>query len=96
VKIYDNYILILASLLLSTSVILTVLNETRIDLCFSIFLIETLVLNELCICFNPKAKRNLNRVNYILFAGSSFIVAAKVTEIIWGINAVEALQALSR
>jgi len=90
-KIYDNYIIILASLLLITSVIFAVLDETRLDLCFSVFLIEALVLNELCIYLNPKAKRSLNTVNYVLFAGFALIVANKVIEIIWGFDAMAIL-----
>lgn len=95
-KIYDHYILILASLLLGTTVIFAALGETRLDLCFTIYLIEALVLNELFIHLNPKAKRGLNTVNCVLFPVFLFIVAAAVTEIIWGINAIEIFWALVR
>ena len=90
-KIYDHYIIALASLLLTTAVIFAALDETRLDLCFSICLIETLALNELCIYLNPKAKKRLNTVNYMLFAGFSFIVVAKASEAIWGTNMAEIL-----
>lgn len=92
-KIYDYYIIILASLLLATVVILAALDETRLDFYFSVCFIETLVLNELCIYFNPETKKKLNIVNYILFAGFLFIVMAKVVEILWGIDMVETLRA---
>jgi len=91
VKIYDYYIIILAGLFLITTVILAALNETRLGFCFFIYLIETLTLNELCIYLNPGARRSLNTVNYVLFAGFSFIVAAEVVKIIWSINAIEML-----
>ncbi|GEM_PF-643985 len=92
-KIYDYYIIILASLLLATVVILAALDETRLDFCFSVCFIETLILNELCIYFNPETKKRLNIVNYILFAGFLFIVMAKVVEILWGIDVAETLWA---
>lgn len=90
-KLYDNYIIVLASLLLTTTVIFAVLGETRLDLCFTVYLIETLILNELCVYLNPRARRSLNAVNYVLFAGFLVIVAAKVVDIIWGYNPLELL-----
>lgn len=85
-KIYDYYIVILASLLLITTVIMAALGETRLDLYFTIYLIETLVVNELFVYLNPKAKRSLNAVNYVLFTGFLFLVAAEVIEILYGIK----------
>lgn len=90
-KIYDNYIIILASLFLTTTVVFALLDETRLDLCFTVYLIETLVLNELCIYLNPRAKKQLNSVNYVLFAGFLAIVVAKVIDIICGFNYLEVL-----
>jgi len=85
-RIYDKYILMLASLLLVSTIILAATNEARLDLYFSIYLIEALVLTELYIYLNPKAKRALSTVNYVLFSGFLVIVAAKVVEILWGIK----------
>ena len=76
----------LASLLLVSTIILAATNEARLDLYFSIYLIEALVLTELYIYLNPKAKRALSTVNYVLFSGFLVIVAAKVVEILWGIK----------
>ena len=93
-KLYDNYVIVLASLLLVTTVVFAVLGETRLDLCFTVYLIETLVLNELCVYLNPRARKSLNSVNYVLFAGFLVIVAAKVVDIIWGYNPLELLWAI--
>ena len=95
-RIYDNYIIILTGLLLATAVIFAVMEETRLDLCFSVFLIETLVLNELCIYLNPKAKKGLNTVNYVLFAGFALITVDKIVEIIWGLSALEIIWSIVR
>ena len=85
-RIYNRYILFLALLLLLTTGILSAVGENRLDLYFSIYVIESLILTELYLYLNPKARRGLSRVNYILFAGFLFIVALKVVEILWGIR----------
>ena len=85
-RAYNRYILFLALLLLSTTIILSMAGENRLDLYFTIYIIESLVLNELYIYLNPKARRGLNRVSYMLFAGFPLIVALKVVEILWGMK----------
>lgn len=85
-KTYDRYILILTSLFLLTTIILAVIGEVRLDLYFLVYLIAGLVLTELYIYLNPKAKKALNKVNYVLFAGFLVIVASKTMEILWGIK----------
>ena len=81
-RIYDRYILFLALLFLSTTVFLSAFTEAGLDLYFSIYVIEALVLTELYVYLNPKARRGLNLVSYILFAGFLAIVAQKVVEIL--------------
>ena len=88
-RIYDNYIIILASFLLGTTIIFALVNETRLDLCYSVYLIVCLVVNELFIYLNPKAKKGLNKVNYLLFSGFAFIVASNIAEILWHVNPME-------
>ncbi len=88
-RIYDNYIIILTSLLLGTTVIFTLVNETRLDLCLTVYLIVFLVANELCIYLNPKAKKGLNKINYLLISGFAFIVASNIAEILWHVNPLE-------
>ncbi|MCD6567295.1 MAG: hypothetical protein J7K94_00950 [Dehalococcoidia bacterium] len=95
-RIYDNYIIILTGLLLATAVIFAFLEETHLDLCFSVFLIETLILNELCIYLNPRAKKGLNTVNYMLFAGFALIMADKIVKIIWGFSTLEIIWSIAR
>lgn len=88
-RIYDNYIIILTSLLLGTTIIFALVNETRLDLCLSVYLIVCLVVNELFIYLNPKAKKGLNKVNYLLFSGFAFIVVSNIAEILWHVNPIE-------
>ena len=85
-KIYNRFILALASILLVTTVIMTAAGEANLSLYFTIYTIETLILTELYIYLNPNAKRGLNAVNYMLLAGFLFIVANEVIRILWGIE----------
>ncbi len=85
-RIYDRYILFLTLLFLPTTVLLSAFAEGRLDLYFSIYIIEALALTELYVYLNPKARRGLNRVNYILFASFLVIVTLKVVEILLGIK----------
>ena len=85
-RAYNRYILFLALLLLSTTIVLSVAGETRLDLYLTIYIIESLVLNELYAYLNPNARRGLNRVSYMFFVGFPLIVALNVAEIFWGIE----------
>ncbi|MEA3253662.1 MAG: hypothetical protein U9Q17_01795 [Chloroflexota bacterium] len=93
-KIYDYYIISLTSLLLVTTVVMAALDESRPDLYFTVYLIETLALNELFVYLNPRARRSLNAVNYVLFAGFLAIVASKVAVILWNFDTMAMLYRL--
>ena len=81
-KIYNRYILWLASLFLLTTVILAAFGQQQLDLYFSVYLIEGLALTELFVYLNPRARRGLNWVSYLLFAGFLGIVTAEVIRIL--------------
>jgi heme/copper-type cytochrome/quinol oxidase subunit 4 len=89
VRIYDSYIITLTGLLLATAVAFAFVAESRLDICFSVFLIEVLIVNELFIHLNSRAKKGLNAVNYLLFAGFGIIIVDKIIEVIWKISALE-------
>jgi hypothetical protein len=69
-----------------TSVILAVAAVSNLGLGLTIYIIESLLLTELFIYLNPKAKRNLSRVNVILFALFLVLLASKVLEILLGVK----------
>ncbi|MFQ5873369.1 MAG: hypothetical protein ACE5JL_06170 [Dehalococcoidia bacterium] len=81
---YDRYIVSLALLLTLTTVILAAYGESRLDLYFTVYLIEALVLVELYVYFSPRARRGLNVVSAILLAGFIVIVVLAVAEILIG------------
>jgi len=82
VKIYNSYILIIAILLLLTTVILVAIGQNSLDAYYSIYIIEALVVTELYVYFNAKARRGLNLVSAILFGSFLFIVSLEVIRIL--------------
>jgi len=82
VKIYNSYILIIALLLLLTTVILVAVGQNSLDIFYTIYIIEALIVTELYVYFNTKARRGLNLVSAILFGGFLFIVSLEVIKIL--------------
>ena len=83
--LYNRYILIMALTFAITMLILAISAVGEIGLCITIYVIESLILTELFIYLNPKAKSNLSRVNILLFALFLMLVVVKVIEILLGI-----------
>ncbi len=81
-KIYNSYILIITVLLLLTTVILVALEQNSLDIYYTIYIIEALIVTELYVYFNAKARQGLNLVTYILFGGFLGIVALQVISIL--------------
>ena len=84
--IYNRYILIMALIFSVTSVIFAIADVSDLVLCLTIYVIESLVITELFIYLNPKARRNLNRVNVVLFGLFLVLVAVEVAGILLGIR----------
>jgi len=82
VKIYNSYILIITILLLLTTVILVALGQNSLDIYYTIYITEALIVTELYVYFNAKARRGLNLVTYILFGGFLGILALRVVNIL--------------
>lgn len=81
-KIFNSYILIVAALLLLTTVILAVMGQEALDVYYTIYIIEALVVTELYVFLNPKARRGLSLVSAILFGGFLFVVSLEVIKIL--------------
>lgn len=84
--LYSRYILIMALVFSVTSVIFAIADVSNLPLCLTIYVIESLILTELFIYLNPKAKRNLNRVNVVLFGLFLGLVAVEIVTILTGIR----------
>ncbi len=81
-KIYNNYILIIAVLLLLTTVILVATGQNSLDIYYTVYVIEALIVTELYVYFNAKARRGLNLVSTILFGGFLVVVSLQVIKIL--------------
>ena len=81
-KIYNNYILTVTVLLLLTTVILVAVGQASLDIYYTLYIIEALIVTELYVYFNAKARRGLSLVSTLLFGGFLVIVAQQVIKIL--------------
>ena len=79
--LYNRYLATLALLFTTTTVLLAVNNQNKLDLYLSIYLIELLAATLIFAHLHPRARRSLSYVSYILFTGFLVIIAIKVFEI---------------
>ena len=77
-KIYNRYILTLASLLLLTTIILAGLGQNSLDIYYTAYVIEALVVTELYIFLSAKARRGLSLIGAVLFGGFLVIVTVQI------------------
>jgi hypothetical protein len=81
-RIYNRYIISLALLLSLTTVIMAAYGQNRLDVYFTVYLIETLALTEIYVYLTPKARKGLNLITGVLFIGFVGIVAFEVYRIL--------------
>jgi len=78
VKIYNRYFITVAIVLLSTTVILISAGQTSLDIFYSLYVIEALIVTELFVYFNKKSRRVLNIVGVLLFGGFGIVLCLQV------------------
>ena len=81
-KLYNNYILIIAVLLLLTTVILIGTGQNSLDVYYTVYVIEALIVTELYVYLNARARRGLSVVSTILFGGFLVVVSLQVIKIL--------------
>ena len=81
-RIYNNYILTVALLLLVTTPILLAMGQNSLEVFYTAFIIEALVVTELYVYLSSKVRRQLNLVSVILFGNFSLIVLANIVKIL--------------
>jgi hypothetical protein len=77
-KIYNRYFITVAIVLLSTTVILIATGQTSLDIFYSLYVIEALIVTELFVYFNKKSRRVLNIVGVMLFGGFGIVLCLQV------------------
>ncbi|MCK5212534.1 MAG: hypothetical protein KAQ74_01315 [Dehalococcoidia bacterium] len=83
-SIVDRYVCVLSALVLGTSVVFAWTGETRLDLCLSVYIIETLALNQLFVWLSDSARKSLAWVERVLGLCFAVIVVAEIVRIIAG------------
>ena len=81
-RIYNNYILTVALLLLVTTPILVAMGQSSLEVFYTVFIIEALVVTELYVYLSGKVRRQLNLVSVILFGNFSLIVLANIVKLL--------------
>lgn len=83
-RVYNKYIVSLALAAGLVNTLLAFLGQDDLGVYFTINIIAYLVITLLYVYLNPRAKRVLNTIGLVLFAGFMVIVALNVMEIISG------------
>lgn len=83
-RIYNKYVvsLVLSSCLINT--LLAFFNQSDLKIYFIINIVAYLLITLLYVYLNPRARRALNTVGAVLFAGFMVIVVLEVMEILSG------------
>ncbi|MBI2860191.1 MAG: hypothetical protein HYX91_01635 [Chloroflexi bacterium] len=77
-KLYNNYIITVALLLLLSTVVLVILGQRKLDIYYSVYIIAAFVATELYVYFGFKARRGLTLVSIFLSIGLAFMVTVRV------------------
>lgn len=80
--LYNRYFLTLAVLFTLSTTILAAYGQDKLDAYFTVYVIEYLVATLLFVYLDPRARRLLDAMGYVLFGGFMAIVALKVIEIL--------------
>ncbi|MBN1857529.1 MAG: hypothetical protein JW846_11330 [Dehalococcoidia bacterium] len=83
-SIVDRYVCFLSILVLGTAVVFVWAGETRLDLCLSVYIIETLALNQLFVWLSDRARNSLAWVERVFVVCFAVIVIAEMVRIITG------------
>ena len=81
-KIYNSYILTVALLLILTTIILIVIGQNSLDIYYTIYIIEALIITELYVYFNTKTRRGLAFAGAILFTGFMAVLCLQAIKIL--------------
>lgn len=81
-SLYNRYFVILAALFFLTTTVLAAYGQDQLDAYLTAYVIEYLITTLLFVYFDRTARRLLDGMGYVLFAGFLAIVVMKVIEIL--------------
>ena len=80
--LYNRYIITVTLLLLLSTIILIAIGQNSLDIYFTTYIIEALIITELYVYFNEKARRGLTYVSTILFGGFAIAIGLQIIRIL--------------
>ena len=80
--LYNRYLMTLALLFTLSTTLLASYGQNKLDAYFTVFVIEYLITTLLFVYFDPRARRLLDAMGYLLFGGFLVIVILKVIDIL--------------
>ena len=83
-SITDRYVVVLAAMLLGTSVVFAWTGETRLNLFVSVYIIETLAVNQVFVWLSERARSALRVVERILVVCFAVVVITEIVRILTG------------
>ncbi len=78
----EKFVLLYAALILGTANLVAALGATQLEVYYSIFVIELLVLLELLTPFKKSLAKKMNPIAFGVFVGFIYIVAIRIIEIL--------------
>ncbi|NLE07933.1 MAG: hypothetical protein GX631_01600 [Dehalococcoidales bacterium] len=83
-RIYNRYIIFLVLACCAVNIFLAFLGQDNLEIYFILNVLVFLIITLLFAYLNPRARRALNAIGVVLFAGFMVIVTMKVIDIITG------------
>ena len=80
--IYNRYILTVSLFLLLTTILLVALGQNSLDVYLTLYVIEALIITELYVHINNKARRGLSYVSVLLFGGFAVVLCLQIIKIL--------------
>ena len=81
-RLYNRYVITIAIFLLLTTVILIAAGQNSLDVYYTVYVIEALIITELFVHFNKVARRGLSYVSTVLFGGFAIALCFQVIKIL--------------
>ncbi len=83
---YNRYLIAQSVVLSLSTTVLAAYDVRQLDVYFSVYVIESLVMTLLFGYLHPRASRVLNGISYMLVVGFLLVVAIKAAAIFWVIR----------
>lgn len=81
-RLYNYYVLTISIFLLLTTVILIAAGQSSLDVYYTAYIVEALLITELFVYFNSKARRGLAYVSTLLFGGFVIVLGFQIFKIL--------------